>query len=457
MTDGLLFVVHGFPPVAGSGPNRAAAFCRYLPTHGWQPHVLTIDRAWAANRDDPAESALPPELAVVRTRSFEPKPGSPATASTPDPRESRGAAFAPVRLGTSSQAATPSRTHRGMPALKSHVAHAMRFPDAHVGWTPYAVAAGLRIARERRPRLLYSTAGPFTNHLVALLLHRRTGLPWVAELRDGWFQWNQAIFPDYPRWRAWLEGPLEAAVIRGAARVVLVTQLMAEAFRTRYTDLPKAHFRVVPNGFDPAQYRDLPPAAHRADRFEVLHAGALYHGRSVEAFLDAAGRLASSNAVFRRQFRLTLVGSLDGGARAEIDRQMARHALGQQVEYLGYLNHHSALAKMRTADLLLAIANTTPGAEATVPGKLFEYLAVGRPILAITPPGAEAAAVVRDTRSGWVAPAHDAGGIGLALRAAFHAHQQGRAVEPDASAVARFDRVRLAGELATIFDEVVRR
>ena len=121
-----------------------------------------------------------------------------------------------------------------MRKLKSQVAHLQRFPDAHVGWTWFAVRAGLKAIREQRVTAIYSTAAPFTNHLVAYILHKLTKLPWLLELRDGWYEWNFAIFPDYPRWRHWLERPLERAAITSASKAILVTDLMAEKFRRQF-------------------------------------------------------------------------------------------------------------------------------------------------------------------------------------------------------------------------------
>jgi glycosyltransferase involved in cell wall biosynthesis len=300
--------------------------------------------------------------------------------------------------------------------------------------------------------VVYSSSGPFTSHLVGLLLHRLTGRPWVAELRDGWFRWNRAIFPDYPAWRAPLEARLEAATIRGARRVVLVTDRMAQAFRCQYPDLPPDHFAVVPNGFDPAQLEaavgaaEPPPAELPDGVFEVLHAGAVYYGRPIAPFLGAAARLAAEDAAFGTAFRLTLLGSLDETARAEI----AGSPLADRVTYGGHVDHAAALAAQRSADLLLLVANTTPGAEATVPGKLFEYLASRRPVLAIAPAESATADVLARTGGGWFASASDPEAIYGQLRAAFAAAASFPKV--DAQAVAQFDRRRLAGDLARVLD-----
>jgi glycosyltransferase involved in cell wall biosynthesis len=238
--------------------------------------------------------------------------------------------------------------------------------------------------------------------------------------------------------------------------VVCVTERMADAFRCQYPDLAPEHFAVVPNGFDPgAQVGSRPgPLGEssvvradesRAETFTMLHAGALYYGRSIRPFLDAAARLATEDEQFAREFRLDLVGSLDRTARTEVESS----TIAERIRCWGQLDHPSTLARERAADLLLLVANTTPGAQATVPGKLFEYLASGRPVLAIAPSESATADVLARTGGGWLADGSDPEAVYRQLRTAFGRHEP---VQVDREQLARFDRRRLAGELARVLD-----
>jgi glycosyltransferase involved in cell wall biosynthesis len=445
----VLMLAHHFPPAGGSGSNRALAFGRYLPAYGWEPVVVTPGTAWASPRDDRLLAELPPGLRVIRTRSLEPRPAAtrpatrtgPGTGQSPSALDPSGSAM-PGTDRARSGGARP----RSVGLLRSNLGHLKRFPDAHLGWVPFALAA----AQGEGYAVAYSSSGPFTSHVVGLVLKRLTGRPWVAELRDGWYRWNRAIFPDYPAWRDHLERRLEAVALRTADRVVLVTERMADAFRQQYPDLPASHFSVVPNGFDRAQIPGSTPT-RRTGSFEIVHAGALYYGRSLAAFLEAARRLIDADPNFANQFRLTLIGTLDASAQTEL----AAHAVGQRTTCRGQLDHDATLQAMRGADALLLVANTTPGAEATVPGKLFEYLAVGRPIVAVAPPESSTADLLGQTGGGWLAPSGDPAAIACSLDQAFRAHQTGRQTPPDPAQVARFDRRLLAGDLAAIFNQVL--
>jgi glycosyltransferase involved in cell wall biosynthesis len=419
----VLMIAHHFPPAGGSGSNRALAFARYLPMYGWRPTVVTPDAAWSANADAPLLAEVPRGLRVIRTRSWE-----------------RSQEASSTRAPETDVAANQPRPIRAR-HLRSQLGHLVRFPDAHLGWLPFALGAAVRQPYE----VAYSSSGPFTSHLIGLLLKRRLARPWVAELRDGWYLWNRAIFPDYPPWRDALERRLESAAVRQADRVVLVTERMAEAFGAQYADLPRDHFAVVQNGFDPAQFT-YPAPPERSDSWVLLHAGALYYGRTLAVFLDAVGRVAATNARFARDFHLQLLGTLDQAARAEV----ARSGLSGAIDILGQTGHEKAIRAMRAANALLLVANTTPGAEATVPSKLFEYLAVGRPVLAIAPTNSSTADVLRQTGGGWLAAADDVDAIACALSRAY-AEREARL---NSTGLKPFDRRYLTRDLAAVFDDV---
>src|SRR5712692_6609314 len=281
----VLMIAHHFPPAGGSGSNRALAFARYLPEYGWEPIVITPAESFAIHRDSDLLAQLPPALRVIRTRSLESKPslGLPRPARGDPLREPRGSVREP-------QEGRGEGYVKAQNALRSNIGHLKRFPDAHLGWLPFALAA----ARRQDYDVAYSSSGPFTSHLVGLILKRSKKRPWVAELRDGWYRWNRAIFPDYPAWRDLLERRLEAIALRSADKVVLVTDRMAEAFGAQYPDIPEDRFAGVSNGFDPAQFR-VPVPVERSPNWVVLHAGALYYGRSLAALLEAARRLSAAD------------------------------------------------------------------------------------------------------------------------------------------------------------------
>ncbi|GAC1319378.1 MAG: glycosyltransferase [Chloroflexota bacterium] len=457
----VLLVAHHFPPSGGSGANRALAMATFLREYGWEPTVLTVGTQWAIARDESLLAEVPADVRVVRTRSFEPRArGAVGAVGAVVARTGAfvGAVAARTTVGGGARQERPTAAARELAwaglrragaEARRHVGHLKRFPDGHAGWIPSAVAAGLREPFDA----IYTTSGPFSSHVIGMLLALSRGTPWVAELRDGWFEWNRAIFPDYPAWRAVLESRLESSAMHRADRVVLVTERMADAFRRQYPDVPTEHFAVVSNGFLP---RDRAEASESAQpdvhaSVTLLHVGALYYGRSVASLLHALRRALESRPDASVSIRLDLLGMLDAAADAEVRAS----GLTEHVRVLGQVDHATALAAMRQAHVLLLVANTTPGAEATVPGKLFEYLVSGRPILALTPEPSSTRDVLHMTGGAYLARPNDVEGIACSLRRAIDDVRAKRASPPKAEAVAQFDRRHLAAEMARILDAVV--
>ena len=298
-----------------------------------------------------------------------------------DARRSARGAYALVgdaaraRRGASSNAESsavrPGRSR--MRSREASLGHLKRFPDAHLGWLPFALAA----ARRQTYDVAYSSSGPFTSHVVGLLLKRFTRKPWVAELRDGWYRWNRAIFPDYPAWRdaaratprsgRAFEAPTAScwSPIAWPTHFASSTPTCQRALRRRVERLRSQHSSTHGRSIE-ASRRLARPARRRA----------VLRPQPGRAFSTPCSVCKTDEPGFAREFRLTLLGTLDARAQTEVRRQRARldHPASSRQT-----SHAAAIRAMRSADALLLVANTTPGAEATVPGKLFEYLAVGRP------------------------------------------------------------------------------
>jgi glycosyltransferase involved in cell wall biosynthesis len=319
--------------------------------------------------------------------------------------------------------------------------------DPEIGWLPFAARRGRRLLRGGGYDALLSTSGPYTDHLVGLRLKRATGLPWVADFRDPWLGNESASFPTALH-RA-LVARLERRVVEAADRVLVVSEPMRTMLLARYAGLAPGNVVALPNGFDPADFVGVEPAA-RDGRLTLVYAGSLYGSRTARPFLAALRRVVDGGGVPRGQIRVRLAGNT-GQEAAQV---VAEWGLGDVVELSGYLSHRQVLAEQLAADALLLIVGAGPGSEVVLTAKIFEYLAVGAPILGLVPPGA-AADLLREARVGRLAPPDDEAAIAAALSALFADWQSGRlAATPDPAVVARYNRREQARRLAAILDEL---
>lgn len=409
----VLLVAQIAPPSSLVAARRVAAQCKYLARAGHDVTVLTS----VASGEGPIEGARE----VVRTKD--------ALTSGLNWRRDQ---FAALGGASGESYKPPSR-------LASVVV-----PDLSLGtWLPFALPAALRLVRERRFDCVLTSSPPPSTHLVGLAL-RRHGTPWIAELRDGW-----TFEPPHPPWplRAQhaADRALERRVLIPADAVVGVTRPIVEDVRERLG----MDAVLITNGFDPDETESgeadelLDP-----ERRSLVHTGRLSLSHiSVGPLLDALRLLAADDPVRAKQLEVVFAGSLTDEER----QALAAPDLAHAVRFVGWLERPKALALQRAADALLVV---TAGAErrSVATGKLFEYLASGRPILVLGDE-TEAAHIVAETGSGLSASAYEPRAIADALRRVLET-QSG---EPNSAAVAAYAYPALVDRLAETIEAVVSR
>lgn len=300
------------------------------------------------------------------------------------------------------QGARPGR-YREASRLESMVV-----PDLSlVTWLPFLLSRALAVARASRPDCVITTGPPQSAHLVGLALRRR-GIPWVADLRDGW-----TFDPPRPPWPhpalAWFDRRLERAVLAAADRVVAVTEPIARDLRERLG----LEAVTITNGFDPDE-RPEPDGRGLLsdDRFSLVHTGRLIvAGGSVRTLLEGALEL-SRRTDGRRRLEVVLAGATSDAQ----ERLLSDPRYGAVARPVGTLPRERALALQRAADALVVMASGMPGRSSTsvATGKLFEYLAAARPVLVLGEE-TEAARIVAETGAGVAASERDPASVADAL------------------------------------------
>jgi glycosyltransferase involved in cell wall biosynthesis len=314
-------------------------------------------------------------------------------------------------------------------------------PDlAVVGWLPFALPAALRLARRERFDVVLTSSPPQSAHLIGRALKRR-GLPWIAELRDGWtFDPPRPPFPTGTQRR--LDAALERSALGRADAVIGISAPLAEDAERRFG----VHSEVITNAFDPEEVVDEAAADGllRPGRHALVHTGRMaVSGRSPAPLLEAVRRLPAEVA---NRLDVVLAGPL-----TEDERQLIAAAAGDGVvRWVGSLDRAKTLALQRRADSLLVLAQGASG-PSVVTGKLFEYLGAGRPILVLGE-GTAAVEIVRSAGAGLVASATDPDEIAAALE---------RLVTdppppPEPAAVESYSFPAVAERLAALIEQVSR-
>ncbi|HEU4520376.1 MAG TPA: glycosyltransferase [Thermoanaerobaculia bacterium] len=427
----VLFITLHFPPSRDIGAHACEQIARYFPLHGWDPVVLTRPRHLiefvdpAHQRPFPGRiieaGMLPHPLSIYRKLKAMKHGGTSAVSSNGEPMEQR-----------------PAGVRRWLLSM-------LQMPDPYTGWLVPATIAGLRAIRRERIGHIISSGPYWTNHLVALVLARITGLAWTAHYRDPWNQVPQA--KPVSRLSAAVERWLERRVVRRADSVVCVTERHTRILREAFPSVPPSKFVTIPNGYDGGEWDDIAPA--RSEKFQITYPGGFSLGtRSPRPLFRALRRMIDSAEIDAARIQVDLFGNCDVAEGIPVPAMAAEYGLQEVVRVGPSIGRADALRRIAGSDLLLLLAE---GWALQIPGKTYEYLRSGRPILALTSDGA-LADLLRTTGGATVAEPDDDQAIMTAIREAWTRWQRNdNAPAADRTVVDSFDRRRLASRFTSLF------
>ncbi len=371
----VLLVSLYFPPAGGGGVQRTLKTAAHLPALGIETHVLAPDDPKWVHRDDELEP--PTQAWVHRARYLGPRGRRPA-------HELHGKTGL-ARLQT--QARLFGRR--------------LLVPDENVPWNLTAIPAAIRIARRERIDVVLTTSPPSSVHFVGAAVKRATGARWVADLRDSLVaNPHRRTERRLARIKEQGEHGVAALVARYADGIVAAAEAIASEARALE---PKGPVVTIANGSD---FDDFAGLEYRpSDRFRITHTGSFFGKRDPRPFLTA---LAAS--------RLDAVARFVGDFRPA-DREWAETlGLGDRLELVPYVARRRSLELQRDSEALLLLIPEAGGrGRGVLSGKVFEYLAAERPILAVVPPDGAAADLIRETGAGVVVPPDDVRAIREAL------------------------------------------
>jgi glycosyltransferase involved in cell wall biosynthesis len=411
----VLIVTMYFPPSGGGGVQRPLKFATHLPELGIETHVLAPDDPQWIHRDDDLHA---PTLAWVhRARYVGPvgrKPAEELYGTTGLARVTRQASLFGRRL---------------------------LVPDENVGWNLTAIPAAIRIVKQEGIDVVITTSPPSSVHLIGAAVKRATGVKWVADLRD-----SMVAHPHRSAERLIVRAKeqgeqLTARLVASRAdAIVAVSEAIADEVRERN---PKGSVTHISNGSDFDDFAGL--EYQRGTRFRITHAGSFFGKRDPRPFLTALGQVEDVVARFVGDFRSS-------------DREWAETLeLGGRLELLPYVPRRQSLELQRDSEaLLLLIPEAAGRGRGVLSGKVFEYLAAERPILALVPPDGAAAALLRETGAGIVVAPDDVDGIVRELTALRNRWSDGELAEPPLSEEwrRRLSRRTRVEELAALLEKL---
>jgi len=407
-----LLIAYHFPPLGGGGVFRTLKFTKYLPEFGYQTYVLTVKNPMYREKDPTLVKEIPAEAKIHRTFSFE---------------------------------------HRilRVPRLLNINLKWFYLPDQNIGWLPFGASAGAKLVKKENIDVIFATSPIWTSLLIGLLVKKKTKKPLVVDFRD---PWTDNPFISYPtKLHQRLERKMEKTVLTQADYVTVATDLIKSNLIRKYPFI-ESKIETITNGFDPDDFKNL-KIGKKTGKFTITYVGSIYGLLTAKPFLTALKALVEEKKGFKEKAEAVFVGNCG----KETSRLVRELGLEENVRFVGYVQHRKGLEFMVNAQaLLLLITLEGSKGERILTGKLFEYLASRKPIIALVPENGLAANVIKSLKAGTVVSPRDVQRVKTAIENYFDQWVEGTlsAATDDASNITLYNRRFLTGRLAHIFDRL---
>lgn len=420
----VLIVSYYWPPAGGPGVQRWLKFAKYLPEFGVEPIVYVPKNPSYPMVDIALEAEVPAGIEVLRMPIWEPYRVA---------QKLSGKQVSGMNSGIIPEAHKQSVWQRFALWLRGN----LFIPDARVFWVGPSVKRLERYLADNPVDAIITTGPPHSLHLIGLELKKRTNIRWIADFRDPWTQIGYHKAFRLSAFAQKRHKGLEAAVLRTADDIIVTSPTTKRDF-AQMTQKP---ITVITNGYD--TYAAGKPALDAA--FSLAHIGSLLSDRNPEALWQSIAELRAENPEFASAIEIKLIGTVS----ENVLEHLHQLGLGDCVRSMGYVSHKEALVEQRRSQVLLLLEIDRPETRCIIPGKLFEYMASGRPILGIGPQGADFSAMLTQTNTGSFYTYNQKNQIKSALKALFEQYQQG-ALQVNAVGLQQFSRRELTKSLAKL-------
>ena len=370
----VLIITYYWPPAGGPGVQRWLKFVKYLGDFGIEPVLYIPENPHYPLQDPTLVKEVPENLKIYSLPIREPYTWAKLVSGKKTRRISSGI------IQTKNQ----SIIEKSMLWIRGN----FFIPDARKNWIKPSVAFLEDILRKEGIQTIITTGPPHSVHLIGEALKRTHDLPWLADFRDPWtsigyhkkLKLTKASSQEHRR--------LEQMVLNNADKIIVTSDTTKEEFK-KSTDRP---ITVITNGYD----QDYEGGANLDDQFTIAHIGSLLTGRNPKNLWKVLSELAAENENFRTKLQLEFIGVVS----QDVLDTLYRYELGPYIKVKGYVSHADALRRQRSTQVLLLVEIDSVETTGIIPGKIFEYMAARRPILALGPENWEAGRIIAETQTG---------------------------------------------------------
>ncbi len=422
----VLIITYYWPPSGGGGVQRWLKFAKYLPEFEWEPIIFTPENPDFDIQDSTLVKDISTELEVLKIPIWEPY-----------------LFFAKLNKGKNLKqgAVNKGQNQSWLTKMALFIRGNFFIPDPRRFWVPPATDFLTRYIHDNDIEAIITTGPPHSMHLIGLNLKKRTGIKWLADFRDPWSKWDMLDNFSLTSIAKWGHKRLEKKVLTKADQVITVSETWAKEFNS----IVKRDYNVITNGFDETDFEKH--LSKQSETFVISHFGLINHFRNPANFWKAIKELAQQPELAIR-LKIQLYGTID---QSIIDFIRSDEILKPLVEFKKPVSHEEVIKAYSESDLLLLLLNDSKNAKGHIPGKLFEYMASQRPILALGPEEGDSARIINQTNTGHVYHWENLEGI----KGQLEKHLRGGVMlQIDQTQLEKYSRKSTTSELAQLLNKI---
>ena len=436
----VLIITYYWPPAGGPGVQRILKLVKYLPQFGWEPLLFVPDNPDYPVKDASLENEIPEDIKVYRSQILEPYGfykkllGIKKTASFDS-----GVLFSGKKKGWKNRLASLIRAN-------------LFIPDAKMGWLFSSRKALKDLLASESIDLIFSTSPPFTPAVIAGKLAGRTGIPWMMDMRDPWEGYGTEgkayVFS------RWINRRMAKRAFQRAASISLAWPGIRDITEAGIPGASLSHSHFIPNGFDYVPRWDkMPSVPDEGVRFTITYAGSFYARRYPDTFIRNLGEALRMKPELADHLRLQIIGRID----PSVTERMEACLPPSMLKISTYMPHQELMRVLEKTDALWIVMDDVKESMHIVAGKTYEYLGMGKPILACVPPGSQSAMVIESTHTGVVVDQDNPLAIAQLLHEWLQKWQDGKPiVQAKKEMVNEYHRKSIAGKFAAHFDQLLK-
>ncbi|MEN2281585.1 glycosyltransferase family 4 protein [Algoriphagus sp. SE2] len=424
MSKRVLIITYYWPPSGGSGVQRWLKFAKYLPESGWEPVIFTPENPDFDLRDETLLDEVSPHLEVIKFPIWEPY--QLLNKIRGKKKTHPGRVLEQKEQGWIEKAAIWLRAN-------------LIIPDPRVFWVKPSVKFLMDLVKSGQFQAIITTGPPHSMHLIGRDLKRKTGISWLADFRDPWSQWE---FLDKLPMQAIVRkrhSDLEKTVLKEADVITTISP----TFQKDLKKIVPRKIELLTNGFDPS---DIPegfkPVKKKPRQLNLVYSGIIDSIRNPMPLLKA---MKEEFKPRKENVSFTFVGRVSDSVQEQI---AADSWLKQHVHLVGYVSHEEVFGFYEKADALVLILTNTKNAQGNIPGKLFEYLATGIPVIALGDPNGDSSDILEKCGAEKVISHHNHVEIQVRLRKLF----EGEDKASNSTRINEYSRNNLSLQLAKLLD-----